>query len=127
MGAMTDYLADKIRDHTLLNISYTSPATLYLALFVTATTEAGGGTEVTGGSYARQAITFAAGVDAGLGEQSGGLSFAGMPACTVVAIGVHDALSSGNMLYHARLPRQRIVTGGETLNLGSGLVRILID
>jgi hypothetical protein len=127
MSTMTDYLADAIRDHVLMNTTYTSPTTVYLALFTTATTEAGGGTEVTGGSYARQAITFSAGADAGLAEQSGSVAFATMPACTVVNIAVFDASTTGNMLFHGRLPTARVVSGGATFDLNSGDLRILID
>lgn len=127
MGAMSDYLASKVRDHTLRNISYTSPTTVYLACFTTATTEAGGGTEVTGGSYARVAITFAAGAVAGLAEQSGSVSISNMPTCTVVAIALMDASTSGNMLFHARLPRQRSLTAGQPFSLNSGDFRVLVD
>ena len=127
MAAMTDYLADAVRDHILRNTAYTSPTTVYLALFTTATTEAGGGTEVTGGSYARQAITFNAGVDAGLAEQSGAITIAGMPAANVVAVGVMDAVAAGNMLFHGRLPQARSVAGGETFTLDDGDLRVLLD
>lgn len=127
MAAMTDYLANKIRDHVLRNIAYTSPTTVYVAAFTTPTTEAGGGTEVTGGSYARAALTIAAGSDAGLGEQSGSISIANMPACSVVAIGIMDASTGGNMLFHGRLPRQRDFVAGEPFTLASGDLRILID
>lgn len=127
MSAMTDYLADKIRDHVLRNIAYTSPTTVYLAVFTTATTEAGGGTEVTGGSYARQAITFNDGGDPGLAEQAATITFTGMPACTVVAVGVMDALTVGNMLLHGRLPRARTLSAGQSLPLLAGDVRFLFD
>ena len=127
MGSMSDYLATKVRDHTLRNIAYTSPTTVYLACFTTATTEAGGGTEVTGGSYARVAIAFSAGVYAGLAEQSGSVAIANMPTCTVVSIALMDAASSGNMLFHARLPRQRSLTAGQSFDLNSGDFRVLVD
>ena len=126
-AAMTDYLADALRDHVLINTSYTSPTTVYLALFTTATDETGGGTEVAGGSYARNAITFIAGALAGQGDQSGQITFADMPAATVVAMAVFDAVSAGNMLFHGRLPRQRDVAGAEDFVLNDGDLKILID
>ena len=55
MSAATDFLEDKILNHVFRNVAYTAPATVYVGLFTTATTDAGGGTEVTGGGYARQA------------------------------------------------------------------------
>jgi hypothetical protein len=127
MGAMTDYLANKVRDHVLRNTSYTSPTTVYLALFTTAPTEAGGGTEVTGGSYARQAIAFNAGTLAGEAVQAAGETFTNMPSCTVVAVAVMDALTSGNMLDFASLPRQRVVPSGDSFTLDNGDFRVLFD
>jgi len=126
MGAMTDYLADALRDHVLRNTTYTSPATVYAALFSTATTEVGTGTEVTGGSYARQAVTFSAGTPAGQAI-AGGISFSSMPTVTVVALAIYDAASGGNMLFHGRLPSARAVVSGETYVLNSSDLRILID
>ena len=57
MAEFTDFLENKIIDHMLRNQAYTPPTTVYVALFTTATTDAGGGTEVSGGAYARQAVT----------------------------------------------------------------------
>ena len=126
MGAMTNYLADALRDHVLRNTAYTSPTTVYAALFTTATTEAGTGSEVTGGSYARQAITFSAGTGSGLAEGSG-ITFSSMPAVTVVALAIFDASTAGNMLFHGRLPSSRAVVGGEDYILNSTDLRVLID
>lgn len=127
MGSMSNYLASKVRDHSLRNIAYTSPTTVYLACFTTATTEAGGGTEVTGGSYARVAITFSAGAYAGLAEQAASVAIANMPTCTVVAVALMDAATVGNMLFHARLPRPRALTAGQSFDLNSGDFRVLVD
>jgi hypothetical protein len=127
MGAMTDFLANKLRDHTLRNIAYSGPTTVHLALFSTVTTEAGGGTEVTGGSYARQAITFAAGTSAGLAVQSGSITFPSMPAGLVRAVGVMDAASGGNMLYHGRLAREVNLVAGQSFTLNNNDLKILID
>lgn len=53
MSALTDYLENKLVDHIFRASSYTKPSVLAVALFTSAPGEAGGGTEVTGGSYAR--------------------------------------------------------------------------
>ena len=50
-----------------------------------------------------------------------------MPAVTVRAIAVMDALTAGNMLYHGRLPREVILAGGQSFTLNSGDLKILID
>lgn len=53
---MSNYLENKLIDHLFRGIAYTPPATLEFALFTAAPNDAGGGTEVSGGSYARVAI-----------------------------------------------------------------------
>lgn len=60
MAEMTNFLETELFDHVLRGASWTSPTTVYAALFTAAPGEAGGGTEVTGGSYIRKAITFGA-------------------------------------------------------------------
>lgn len=51
--AASDYLENKIVDHLFRTSSYTKPTVLAVALYTAAPGETGGGTEVTGGSYAR--------------------------------------------------------------------------
>lgn len=96
---MTDYLAHKILDHVRGKTAYTMP-TAYLALHDGAPGLTGAA-EVTGGSYARQAT---AGADwnaaaSRIGDNANAFSFAAMPACTVVAVSLWDALTTGNCLW----------------------------
>ena len=60
MAEMSNYLENALINATLRNTTYTSPATVYVALFTSDPTDAGSGTEVSGGSYARTAVTFGA-------------------------------------------------------------------
>ena len=55
--SLSNFLEDELLDHVVGNSAYSAPGTLYFSLFTAAPSDAGGGTEVTGGSYARQAIT----------------------------------------------------------------------
>lgn len=119
MASMTDLLEDALRDHVLLDTPYTAPATVYLALFTTATTDAGGGTEVTGGSYARQAVTFTAGAT-GEAVSSADETFASMPACTVTHAALMSASTAGDMLLHGALTAPKVVAGGATLTFAAG-------
>ena len=59
-GAMSDYLENKLTDHVFSGTAYTAPTTIYIALFTSACSDSATGTEVSGGSYARQAVTWAA-------------------------------------------------------------------
>lgn len=121
MSSMTDYLEDKLRDHVLRNIAYASPATVYLALFSTATTDAGAGTEVAGGSYARQAVAFSAGgAGTGAADNTAAESFSNMPAVTVTHAALFDASTGGNMLFHGPLSASKTANAGDTLTFDAG-------
>lgn len=115
----TTYLSNKLLDHTLRNVAYTPPTTVYLALFTTATTDAGGGTEVVGGSYARQAVTFGAAASKHT-DNTGTVSFTGMPATTSGWGAIMDDPTAGNMLTHGPLFAAITSTAGQTVTFAIG-------
>lgn len=119
MSAATDYLENKIIDHMLRNQAFSPPATVYLALFTTATDDTGGGTEVTGGSYARQAVTLAA-ASAGATSNTGALTFTNMPACTVTHGALYDAATVGNMLTHGAFATPKVLGAGDSMVIAIG-------
>lgn len=98
-------MAGKTTTHetSVLNVlratNITAPANVYVGLYTAAPTDAAGGTEVTGGGYARQLCGFAA--PAGTPRQIANAAdiLITMPAATVVAVGIFDALTVGNLLY----------------------------
>jgi hypothetical protein len=53
-GSINDGTETRLLDHLVGKTSFTMPSTVYLALFTSAVNDAGGGTEATGGSYARK-------------------------------------------------------------------------
>ena len=117
---MTNYLSNKLLNHTLRNVAFTSPATVYLALFtVIPDANAAGGTEVTGGSYARQALAFGAAVD-GLMYNSTVLTFPAMPACSIVGAGIFDAASAGNLLFIGRFSYTGLIAAATDLSVQIG-------
>jgi hypothetical protein len=109
MAGKSIYLENKVLDHMLGGPDYVRPATVYLALFTLAPTDAGGGTEVTGGSYARVTVTNNAtnfpaavsGAKALATEQTFPTSTANWG--TVVAMGIYDDIAAGNLLMWANL------------------------
>jgi hypothetical protein len=125
-GNLTNYLENKLIDHFLGTTSYTMPADVYVALFTVSPGEAGGGTEVTGGSYARQIATFTA-ASSGATSNDSNIDFTGMPAATTVAIGIFDALTSGNMLLYGTLTTNKTTDAGDTLRIATGDLDISID
>lgn len=125
-GNLSNYLEDKLIDHFLGTTTYTMPSSVYVALYTVAPSDSGGGTQVTGGSYARQVATFSAS-SGGATSNTGNIDFAGMPACTVVAIGIFDNLTAGNLLLWGTLTSNKTVDAGDTLRIATGDLDISID
>ncbi len=117
----TNYLETVLLNHVLRNVSYTSPTLPYVALFTVAPTETGGGTEVTGGGYARQAVTFTAPAPDSVANSTDvtyPIASAGWG--TIVAFAVMDAATAGNMLYFANLTVAREVLINDQLRFPTG-------
>jgi hypothetical protein len=125
-GNLTNYLESKLIDHFLGTTTYTKPSAVYVGLFTVTPGEAGGGTEVSGGSYARQAATFGA-ASSGATTNNANIDFTGMPAATTVAIGIFDALTSGNMLLYGALTTNKTTDAGDTLRIATGSLSVSID
>jgi len=119
-GNASDYLEEAIGDHVFMNVPYTSPSTLYLAVYSVAPTDAGGGTEATGGSYAREVVTFEQGASPGQYLNDVAIDFVNMPAGTWVAYGIHDHPTAGNLLTHAAPVSPKTTSAGQTLNVAAG-------
>lgn len=130
MSAMSDYLENKIIDWLLRGQAYTPPATAYVGLYTAAPSDAGGGTEVSGGSYARVAVssslanwagtqssgsTVASSGTNGTTSNNGAITFPAPTANwgTVVAFGVFDASSGGNLLFYANLSTSKTINNGD--------------
>lgn len=127
MSAMSNYLENAIVNATLRNTSYTSPAAVYVALFTTDPTDAGSGTEVSGGSYARQEATFGSPSN-GASTTSADISFPQATGSwgTVTHFGVYDASSTGNLLYHGALAASKTIETGDIFKIASGSLTITL-
>ena len=125
-GNLSDYLENKLIDHFLGTGAYTMPTTIYVGLYTVVPTDAGGGTQVTGGSYARQLATFSAS-SGGATSNTTNIDFTGMPAATTVAICIFDAITSGNLLLWGTLTTNKTTDAGDTLRIATGDLDISID
>lgn len=125
MSALSDYTEDATGNFWLRANpgAITAPATIYLALYTTDPTDADAGTEVTGGSYARQVITFGAPTN-GVFANDTLIEFLDMPATTVTHWGIHDHLTAGNLLYHGVWDASYPYTSGQTATVPIGDVDI---
>ena len=128
MGALTDY-GEVLALKFITGQSVTQPsAPLYLALFTDAGTDSSAGTEVTGGSYARQTIAFGTPTSgAGTVINSADITFANMPACTITHAAVYDAATSGNRLFYGVLTTSQIINAGGSAVALAGSLTFAID
>lgn len=122
MSSLTDYTETALVQHLLMGVPFTAPTDIYLALFTTAPADDGtGGVEVTGGSYARQIVTFELGT-AGAGQvlNDALVTFAAMPASTVVGAGLFDASTVGNMLAYEDFGAPVVYAAADNATLAVG-------
>lgn len=128
MAELSNYLENKLLDHILKNVSYTSPTTVYVGLFLTDPTDAGSGTEVSGGSYARKtlSVTTASG---GIVTSSADVTFDQATGNwgTVAYIGLFDAITSGNLLMHTALTTSKVIETGDIFKIPSGNLTATLD
>lgn len=132
MSAMSDYLENKLVDQIFRGTAYTFPTTLYVGLLTAAPSDSGGGTEVSGGSYARASIAaslanFAGTQGAGTTVASTGtggatsnntaITFATPSATwgTVTHFGIYDAASAGNLLFWGALTISKTINQADTV------------
>ena len=108
--------------------SVTRPTTWYVGLFTSDPTDTGAaGTEVSGGSYARVAVTFNVTGDTASNTASVEFPTATANWGTVSHIGIHDALSGGNMLVHGALTSSKAIDSGDVFRIPTGDLDITLD
>lgn len=128
MAEFTNFLENKLLDHVLRNVSYTSPTTVYVGLFTTAPTDTTSGTEVSGGSYARQVLSVSTASD-GVVSSSADITFPQATGNwgTITSLGIHDALSSGNLLMFTDLTTSKTIETGDILKVSTGSLTVTLD
>lgn len=125
----SDYLENLIVDHIFRTRTWSKPTALYMALFTTAPSDSGGGTEVTGGNYARVNLApLDTNWSATQGGTSGNSSGAGGQTANALAItfnaptanwgtvshfAIMDAVTGGNMLIWDALVASRTILSGD--------------
>jgi hypothetical protein len=125
MAEFSNYLENALINATLRNTAYTSPSVVYIALYTSDPTDANTGTQVSGGSYARQSATFGAPSN-GTSTNSAAIEFPQATASwgTVTHIGILDALTSGNLLYHTALDTSKTIDTGDIFKIAVGSLSV---
>lgn len=144
MTAMSDFWENKLNDFLLRGQAYTPPTTVYVGLHTATPGDSGGGTEVTGGGYARVAVacslanfagTQSAGSTAassGTGGTTSNNGVVNFPTPTagwgnVVGCGIYDAVSGGNLLFQGTLTVPKTINTGDAVSFPAGTLTFQID
>lgn len=125
--SFSNYLENKVLLHVFGATAYTAPTTLYVALFTSNPGETGAGTEVSGGSYARQTITFTV-----TGAQAANTAAVEFPTAsaswgTVTYAAIYDASTGGNMLDYGALTTSKTIASGDVLRIPASSYTIDLD
>jgi len=120
---LPDIIENQLLDALVGTAAYSITGPVELALVTVNGNDATPGTEVSGGSYARQTIAFTA-ASGGQIENSSAISFTGMPAVTVVGIEFYDSAGSPKRLAYGALTTSRAVTAGDTVQFASGAITL---
>lgn len=130
MAGLSNYGENLVLTWLLTTSSATRPTTWYVALYTVAPGEGTSGTEVSGGSYARQAVTFT--VSGTAPTQAANSSAVEFPAATaswgtVVAAAIVDASTSGNIIAFADLTASKTIDSGDVLRFNASTLVVTLD
>lgn len=132
MSAASDFLENELLDHVLDNAAYTSPTTVYLALFTADTgleTNSPSAECQTPGAngYSRVALSFAA---AAGGSSATDTAATVGPATanwgTISHIAVMDATTGGNVLFYGAVTTSKTIETGDTFQISSGNLTVTL-
>ncbi len=137
MAGFTNYLEDKLVDHVFGGSAYTAPSTIYCGLLTVTPSDSAAGTEVSGGAYARQSVSWTrSGTGTAQAVNASALTF---PAATtdwgnVQWAGIYDALSGGNLLAFETLTKTdfstanpKVVNTGDIFQVDAGNLKVQLD
>jgi hypothetical protein len=129
MAALSDYAENLLLNWMMTSGSATRPTAWYVALYTAAPNDAGGGTEVSGSGYSRQSVAFnTASGTGGTTSNSGAVTFtaSGGSFGTITHIGIFDASSAGNLLWHGALTASKTIADGDSLQFAAGDIDLTI-
>lgn len=100
--------------------SPTRPTTPLKVALVTANgSDSAAGTEVSGGSYVRQSVTFDSAAS-GATQNAGAVTFTNMPAVTVVGVEVWDNAGTPVRIWYGALTANKTLNAGDTFIIAIG-------
>jgi hypothetical protein len=123
MSALSDHAEKLVLDWLMTTGTATRPTAWFVALYTAAPSDSGGGTEVSAGGYSRKSVTFAAASSPGGTTSNSGVvtwTASGANYGTVTHVGIFDASSGGNLLWHGSLSASKTVNDGDTIQFAAG-------
>jgi hypothetical protein len=121
----SNYIRQTVIDHIFRNQAFTPASTIYVALLTTMPTAADGTglVEVSGGSYAREALPLSAAASDGSTSSSSNVTFPQATANwgTILGFAVYDAASGGNYMGSHRFEQQIPAASLEAVTLARGI------
>jgi len=117
----------RVLNYVFTTSSVTRPTAWHVALYTAAPSDTGGGTEVTGGAYARQSATFS--VSGNTATNTAALEYATATAAygTVSHVGVFDAATGGNLIAYAALATSKAIDTGDVFRIPAGDLDITLE
>lgn len=129
MAALSDHAENLLLNFLMTTGTATRPTNWYLALYTAAPNDAGGGTEVSGNGYSRQSVSWdTASGTGGTTSNSGAVTFtaSGGNFGNVTHIGIFDASTSGNLLWHGAMAASKQVNAGDSIQFATGSIDLTI-
>lgn len=119
--------ADRLLNASLNGTTYTLPTTpMKLALATSASSASAAGTEVTGGSYARQTAAFTTSAGTGV-SNSGAVTYTNMPAATTSHCDIYDNNGTPRRAWWAALTASKTTASGDTLSFAIGAITVTLS
>lgn len=129
-NAASNYLEDKLLDHTLGNTAFTQPSNLYVGLFTadTGLETNSPSAEVSGNGYARKTVSFA-NASSGSCATDATVTFDAATGSwgTITHVAVMDASTSGNVLFYGAVTTSKTIESGDTFQISSGNLTISLS
>ena len=125
MAAMSDYLEPLILEHILDNVTFTSPTSTFCSLHTADPTDTDGNEHPSSGAYARVTITGGTQwTTTGTATRTSNTNAITFPTATanwttVTHMGLHDAATVGNLLFHGVLDDPRTVLDTDTIEFAA--------
>lgn len=122
MGALVTAEANRLLDASFGTAAYTAPTGAMKLALVTATgSGTAAGTEVTGGSYARQTLVMGS-ASSGSCSNTSTISFTGMPAATITGVDIYDSNGTPRRAWWGALTASKTTGAGDTLSFAASSI-----